>query len=134
MFPLDCDLPIEVPAFCWLEVSEKSLDGLEGCYADLVQVLVPTIVQLVHVLLNQRVQGIFTFILQDDFFEFLLGRWGGNACEYLAFVFLFQLLFSLEFYNGLSRCICFLTLLCLGCFGWRFWFYFLLRNDNLLNC
>lgn len=54
MFPLKRELSVKVAAYCWLEVFEKRLDGLECCDAHLVQILVPAIVQLINELLDER--------------------------------------------------------------------------------
>ena len=90
--------------------------------------------QLVNVLLDERVQRISSFVLNDDFFEYLLCRRCGNTCENLTFVFLFLFWFRRKFCrHRLSRCIGLLNLLDLGCFNLRFWFCFLVRNNNFLS-
>ncbi len=103
MFPLKRELSVEVSAYSWLKVFEERLDGLECSNTHLVQILVPAIVQLIHKLLDERMQSILVFVLLDDFFELLLG-WGRcNARKNLALVFLFLFLVRLKFYYWLRR-------------------------------
>ena len=66
MFPLRCEISLEVSVFCGLEVLEERLNSLERSDANLVQVLVPVVVQLKNELLDERVQLIFVFELFDD--------------------------------------------------------------------
>ena len=103
MFPLKRELPVEVAAYCWLEVFEKRLDGLECSDAHLVQILVPTIVQLINELLDEWMKGILVFVLFDDFLKLLLGWRRCNACKNLALVLLFLFLVRLKFLNWLRR-------------------------------
>jgi len=103
MFPLRCEISLEVSVFCGLEVLEERLNSLERSDANLVQVLVPVVVQLKNELLDERVQLIFVFELFDNFFDFLLGWRGGDARKNLALVLLFLFLLRLDFCRWLSR-------------------------------